>query len=132
MIYKLAFLPAVVLGSFTHTISLGTVIVGVLVTIGTLITMLFGVKYRVLADAQSLTISQLQADRDTWKDMAASTKVKLDEGLLQISGLKEEKARLESLPNLNVVVERMDKEAAAAAARHKEFMEALTGREVTK
>ncbi len=161
MVRVLALLPALetmVIAAFSDTISFGSVIVGGLVAIGTLVMLLFGVKYRVLADQQGLTIANLSADRDTWKDMAVTRQTevdRLDAGrqqlVAEVATLKEDKARLEALPNLNVILEYMRADAThrdeaargavqsiveaftqamqnhedAAARRHKELVEVL-------
>lgn len=115
----LAGLPAVgVMGALTNTISLGSVIVGGLVAVGTLVTLMFGVKYRVLADQQALAISTLVVDRDTWKDLATTRLETIDQmatakavALDTLNTVKEEKARLEALPDLTQILDHMAEDA---------------------
>jgi hypothetical protein len=125
----LVLLPAfAVVGSFTSTVSLGSVIIASLIGVTALITLSFGLKYKAVALQQKMTIENLVTDRDTWRDMADVRQATVEhlhdekqhlheekQTLLQrISQLNEEKARLEALPNLSLIIEQMAKEAQRA------------------
>jgi len=113
---------AMIVGAFSTAISLGSIVISTVVSIGVLVTLFFGVKYKVVADAQRLTIANIQADRDTWQGVAEGRAAEIatlhdekQQALHQISTLKEEKARLEALPNLSIIIDQMSAEAKRAS-----------------
>jgi hypothetical protein len=121
-VFKLAAIPwALITATIGDGLSLSSYIVGGIASGAAILTLVLGVKYRVVADQQALTIENLEADRDTWKGMAERRAHDLElahtekqDILKAVSDLKEEKARLEALPNLSIIIEQMSKEAQRA------------------
>jgi hypothetical protein len=123
--------------SFERTITLGSLIVGLLLAVATLVGVFYGVRYKVSYETASARAGQLS----DWLDEALEREKrvegrlleslrKLEDMALQLAECQATIARLEALPNVQAVVEKMGELAVqqdAAAAQRLEQALLLVG-----
>lgn len=122
-------LPGYFAVSFSHTISLGTVILGIALSLATLIGIVYGVKWKVAYEVEAKTREAAEA----FGDIKDSESKELQSQLLRAKDLiGEQKAvieRLEALPNLERIVHLMGEQSvrqdAAASLRLVEGMDVI-------
>lgn len=107
--YALSPLPLVALLAvkFSETVTLGSALLGILIALATIVTIMYGVKYKALASQQEKVIETLEAGVGAWKETAERHELEKKVTADLVATQKATIARLESLPNLAIILDKM-------------------------
>lgn len=106
--------------SFSSKVGVGSVIIGVLVGILTIVAAGFGVKYKTVAAVEARGREAAQNLAEIKDAESKDLHMKLLDALKIVGDQKAVIERLEALPNLSIIIDQMSKETERAEIRAKE------------
>lgn len=107
---------------YSNTITLGSIIIGLFVAIGTIVTMAYGAKWKAVARTAIARGDELDKYLDDEKQRHEQASRERKELAILVADQKTTIARLEALPNLSAIIEQMAQEATRSDDRAVERM----------
>ena len=93
--------------SFDNTVTTGAVLITVILGLGTVVGVIYGARYKVGYEAASAAARELRSALDDANRREDDTKRALDASKESNARLREEMKKMEALPNLAVIIDKM-------------------------